>query len=222
MTGATQLPVDVTGEAVSSTVISVKWDHLRACRAGSHLSANNSVLNAIVEYTTVHQIKELFATTSEALLIGLTPFTNYTIKVAAVNERGDVGPYSYPITVQTHEDGNFNMLTLSRSHSLAVPGPVGGIEGTPYVSQVNLTWEPPLMPNGVIVAYEVSYRRTASSQSETRDNTTALVWATENNLEEDTEFIFSLRAYTRVGPGNYSSLTITTLGGDQSSMNRIT
>ena len=98
-----------------------------------------------------------------------------------------------------------------------VPGPVGGITGTPYVSQVNLTWEPPLMPNGEIIAYEVSYRWTASSQSETRDNTTALVWATENNLEEDTGFIFSLRAYTRVGPGNYSSLTIATLGGDQSS-----
>ena len=79
--GATELPVDVTGVVVSSTVISVKWDHLRACRAGSHLSANNSVLNAIVEYTTVHQTKELFATTSEALLIGLIPFTYYTIKV---------------------------------------------------------------------------------------------------------------------------------------------
>ena len=98
---------------MSSTVISVTWDHLRACRAGSHLSANNSVLNTIVEYTTVHQMKELFATTSEALLIGLNPFTNYTIKVAAVNESGDVGPYSYPITVQTHEDGNIiNVMDL--------------------------------------------------------------------------------------------------------------
>ena len=96
---------------MSSTVISVKWDHLGACRAGSHLSANNSVLNAIVEYTTVHQMKELFATTSAALLIGLNPFTNYTIKVAAVNESGDVGPYSYPITVQTHEDGNVIYVT---------------------------------------------------------------------------------------------------------------
>ena len=66
MTGTSELPVNVTGEAVSSTVISVTWDHLRACRAGSHLSANNSVLNAIVEYTTVHQTKELFTATSEA------------------------------------------------------------------------------------------------------------------------------------------------------------
>ena len=103
--GASELPVNVTGEAVSSTVISVKWDHLRACGGGSHLSA--SYMNFIVEYIAVHQIKELFATTSEALLIGLTPFTNCTIKVAAVNESGDVGPYSYPITVQTLEDGKY-------------------------------------------------------------------------------------------------------------------
>ena len=92
---------------MSSTVISVTWDHLRACRAGSHLSANNSVT---VEYTAVHQTKELFATASEALLVGLTPFTNYTIKVAIVNESGDVGPYSYPITVQTPEDGKILMF----------------------------------------------------------------------------------------------------------------
>ena len=90
---------------MNSTVISVTWDHLRACRAGSHFLANLSDLNFTVRYATVHQTKDLFATTSEALLIGLIPFTYYTIKVAAVNESGDVGPYSYPITVQTHEDG---------------------------------------------------------------------------------------------------------------------
>ena len=69
------------------------------------------------------------------------------------------------------------------------------------------------MPNGIIIAYEVSYRPTASSEPETRVNTTALVthFTTEDNLEEDTEFFFSVRAYTRVGPGNTSSLTVSTL-----------
>ena len=69
------------------------------------------------------------------------------------------------------------------------------------------------MPNGIIIAYEVSYRPTASSEPETRVNTTALVthFTTEDNLEEDTEFLFSVRAYTRVGPGNTSSLTVSTL-----------
>ena len=222
---------------MNSTVISVTWDHLRACspvidNCSDPLAHSSDLLATFrVEYSAVFNADteaisktgQLF-TTTEALLIVLNPFTNYSIEVALLNECGGGEERSYPITVQTLEDGKFYMLKLTFKLVLillhAVPGPVGGITGTPYVSQVNLTWEPPLMPNGVIIAYEVSYRRTASSQSETRDNTTALVWASENNLEEDTEFIFSLRAYTRVGPGNYSSLTITTLGGDQSSKDR--
>ena len=96
---------------------------------------------------------------------------------------------------------------------LSVPGPVGTIMVSPSQSQVSLSWDPPLMPNGIIIAYEVSYRPTASSEPETRVNTTALVthFTTEDNLEEDTKFFFSVRAYTRVGPGNTSSLTISTL-----------
>ena len=94
-----------------------------------------------------------------------------------------------------------------------VPGPVGALMVSPSQSQVSLSWDSPLMPNGIIIAYEVSYRPTASSEPETRVNTTALVthFTTEDNLEEDTEFFFSVRAYTRVGPGNTSSLTVSTL-----------
>ena len=99
-----------------------------------------------------------------------------------------------------------------------VPGPIGAIMLSPSQSQVSLSWDPSLMPNGIIIAYEVSYRPTASSEPETRVNTTALVthFTTEDNLEEDTEFFFSVRAYTRVGPGSTSSLTISTLAGTAS------
>ena len=37
-------------------------------------------------------------------LIGLTPFTNYSVQVAAVNDRG-TGLYSTPLTVETQQDG---------------------------------------------------------------------------------------------------------------------
>ena len=96
---------------------------------------------------------------------------------------------------------------------LKVPGQVSAVMVCASQSQVSLSWDPPLMPNGIIIAYEVSYRPIASSEPETRVNTTALVthFTTENNLEEDTEFFFSVRAYTRVGPGNTSSLTVSTL-----------
>ena len=42
---------------------------------------------------------------AQVSLTGLTPFTNYSIQVAAVNEEGDVGPYSDSIRGQTKEDG---------------------------------------------------------------------------------------------------------------------
>ena len=69
------------------------------------------------------------------------------------------------------------------------------------------------MESSIIIAYEVSYRPTDSSDPETRLNTTDLEtsFTTQSDLEEGTEFIFSVRAYTRVGPGNTSSITVSTL-----------
>ena len=69
------------------------------------------------------------------------------------------------------------------------------------------------MPNGVIIVYEIWYRPTSSPDSEIRVNTTGQEtrFTTENDLEEGTEFIFSVRAYTRAGPGNTTSITLSTL-----------
>ena len=211
--------MNVTAEAVTSKVISVQWDVLRAC---SHI--NDLLLNFKVQYSVecsddtgnISNTKQLNATQTQTQLTGIKPYTNCSIKVAAVNEMGDVGPYSYPVTTQTPEssniDNNGNIL-ISIIFFPLVPGPVGAIMASPSQSQVSLSWDPPLMPNGIIIAYEVSYRPTASSEPETRVNTTTLVthFTTEDNLEEDTEFFFSVRAYTRVGPGNTSSLTVSTL-----------
>ena len=85
------------------------------------------------------------------------------------------------------------------------------------LSQINISWIPPLRRNGAIIAYEVSYRPTDSSDPETRLNTTDLEtnFSTQSDLEEGTEFIFSVRAYTRVGPGNTSSITVSTLSSGQ-------
>ena len=94
-----------------------------------------------------------------------------------------------------------------------VPGPVGDIRAVSSLSQITISWTGPLMPNGVLIAYEVSYRPADSSEPETRLNTTDLdtSFTSRNDLEEDTEFIFSVRAYTRAGPGETSSLSVSTL-----------
>ena len=96
-----------------------------------------------------------------------------------------------------------------------VPGAVESIHvsSTQVKNIIIVWWSPPLMPNGVIIAYEIWYRPTSSPDSETRVNTTGqeTSFTTENDLEEGTEFIFSVRAYTRAGPGNTTSINVTTL-----------
>ena len=78
---------------------------------------------------------------------------------------------------------------------------------------ITITWEEPVVPNGVIIAYEVAYWPTDSSQPVTRVNTTDLAtsFITPNDLEVGTEYIFNVKVYTRVGPGNATSVTISTL-----------
>ena len=100
---------------------------------------------------------------------------------------------------------------------------MSGVLVSTSLSQINISWTPSLRPNGVIIAYEVSYRPTDSSDPETRLNTTDLEtsFSTQSDLEEGTEFIFSVRAYTRVGPGNTSSITVSTLRSGQCKRARV-
>ena len=101
-------PSNVRATVESSTVISVQWDGLTLCRL-----VNGLIVKYRVQYTPqpngmTQSIDQTAAgdyeTGAETSLTGLTPFTNYSIRVAAVNEEGDVGIYSDPMTEQTPED----------------------------------------------------------------------------------------------------------------------
>ena len=94
----------------------------------------------------------------------------------------------------------------------AAPGPVS-ITSFPSFFKIHITWNPPDIPNGIIIAYEVSYWAIDSSQPVTTLNTTDLAtsFTTQSGLEVGTEFIFTVRAYTQVGPGNSTSVVVSTL-----------
>ena len=101
-TGAAIPPANVRGTAVNSTAITVQWNApSSSCRA-----INGRITSYSIRYTiqpngipqTILQSDGL-----EITLTGLTPFTEYSIEVAAVNENGDVGVYSIPELVMTPE-----------------------------------------------------------------------------------------------------------------------
>ena len=107
-TAAAEAPNNVTGQAENSSTIIVQWNTtIIACRR-----TNGNITSYRIHYTAQHNGTLNISTTGKeimmASLTGLTPYTNYFIKVAAVNEEGDVGVYSDNITVETPEDGKFN------------------------------------------------------------------------------------------------------------------
>ena len=96
-------PNFVTATAVDSTIISVKWEGFTSCRL-----VNGHIVEYRVQYEAqsdgVMGSKEVsgnWSSGGETDLTGLTPSTNYSIAVAAVNEQGTMGLYSDTILIET-------------------------------------------------------------------------------------------------------------------------
>ena len=103
--GSTAVPGNVSATALSSTVISVQWSGLSHCRLVNGLIVKYRVQwrsqesGGLVEST--KEVSGNWSSGGETALTGLTPSTNYSISVAGVNQQGDVGVYSQPVTVRT-------------------------------------------------------------------------------------------------------------------------
>ena len=83
----------------------------------------------------------------------------------------------------------------------AVPGGVSNLTAEPKFTSIVLTWVPPQEPNGVIIAYEVTYRVNGSNI--TTINTTDTTTTITIELALDTRVSdISVRAFTSIGPGN--------------------
>ena len=100
-------PRDVTPSTTSRSV-SVSWSTIEC------IERNGEITN----YTVVFQEQGAAVIPGEVNVMdrtftasGLTPHTNYTFRVAGVNSN-DTGPYTNIITIQTNEDGKFEVQTI--------------------------------------------------------------------------------------------------------------
>ena len=87
---------------------------------------------------------------------------------------------------------------------LIVPGAVSGLEAEAQFASVLFTWDPPSPEesNGIIIAYEFSYRVNNTQSSErvnftNPDINTFIISLTPNTTVSE----ISVQAYTIVGPG---------------------
>ena len=98
-------PEGLASTSVESRSLSVVWGTLpcpdpKRPVTGYRLRYSNgtSIVNITGEGSRQH------------VLTGLTPFTSYSVQVAAVND-GGTGPYSTPLTVETLQDGECIVYT---------------------------------------------------------------------------------------------------------------
>ena len=121
-TGPARPPRKVTATALSSTILLVQWKTIGFCEY-----VNGPIYKYIVQYTSqpngTLQIKE--KTTDKRSrsqqwvpmnmnisLTELTPHTNYSIQIAALNTQGNVGRYNDPIIGQTDEDSKLGQENI--------------------------------------------------------------------------------------------------------------
>ena len=99
--GAGEAPGNVVAESEGLTEISVQWSGLSTCRL---------VNGAIAKYRVQYRVTGWNESRLEDVEADgdwreggseLTPLTSYSISVAAVNENGDVGVFSDPVTTVT-------------------------------------------------------------------------------------------------------------------------
>ncbi|KAJ8251409.1 hypothetical protein GJAV_G00221030 [Gymnothorax javanicus] len=192
-------PANVSAVAATSSSILVRWfDVPEAERNGLILGYKilyrDRSTDSPLQFWTVEGNG-----THSALLTGLGKYVLYQIQVLAYTRIGDGVPSSPPILERTLDD---------------VPGPPMGIL-FPEVrtSSVSLTWQPPAQPNGVILAYQIAFRRNSS------DSSAAVVELlspsvrryTATGLDPERTYVFRVMAQTRKGWGEAAeALVITT------------
>ncbi|XP_078800475.1 protein sidekick-1 isoform X2 [Oryzias latipes] len=191
-------PVNVTAEAVSSSKIMLTWSALPQTQ-------RNGV---ILGYKVLYSEKDLEAPPSvlvvqgegnlTVLLGALQKYTVYVLQVLAFTRIGD-GPLSNPVLLRTKED---------------VPGPpVRMLFPEVRLTSVRVVWQPPGLPNGIILGYQISYRldrKDPQRWTTVEVGSNARQFTVTGLLSEQT-YVFHLTARTAVGWGErQEALVVTT------------
>ena len=89
-----------------------------------------------------------------------------------------------------------------------VPGPVCNLSVVPGVVEVNISWNPPSERNGIIVVYEVGF---AISGTILNNRNTSDTQYTLRDLPPSSFIGIVVRAYSVIGPGNFTVATSITM-----------
>ncbi|XP_019217115.1 phosphatidylinositol phosphatase PTPRQ isoform X5 [Oreochromis niloticus] len=181
-------PVNLTVVNTTPSTVTIAW------------SAPEKANGVIQQYEVLYENESYSAlvntSSNKVTLFSLKPFSFYNVSVRAYTRYGNGNQTSDTLYLLSGED---------------VPGspPYGLSYESVSPSEVNVTWMPPLLPNGVIIHYSLEIWN--SSHYLNLTSPTNYIHIT--HLRKYAHYRIVVQAHTRVGPGNYSSepLNVTTL-----------
>ncbi|XP_072218860.1 ephrin type-A receptor 7 isoform X2 [Leuresthes tenuis] len=137
---------------------------------------------------------------TDVTILDLLAHANYTFEVEAVNGVSDM----------SRTQRLFAAVSIATGQ--AAPSQVSEvIKEKVQQRSIQLSWQEPQQPNGVITEYEIKYYEKDQKDriySTVRSKSTS---ATVNNLKPSTAYVFQIRAFTEAGYGTYGPrLEITT------------
>ncbi|XP_060599175.1 tyrosine-protein phosphatase 10D-like [Ruditapes philippinarum] len=179
----------------NTTSLKLSWEHLNEYEEG------NGPITSYTIYTnyTNRQCTDDVGTPTEQKNISLTnyividnlqPYTEYSIQISALTEAGE-GPLSDLSTYMTNE---------------SIPGSItkSAIIVEPGKREAHFNWSAPCLQNGIITMYDVHVNNIKDNHL--ISNTSTSPAAVIKPLKPYSNYTVKVRAYTSIGPGNFSEV----------------
>ncbi|XP_010577031.1 PREDICTED: protein sidekick-2 [Haliaeetus leucocephalus] len=194
----TGAPQNVAVQAATATQLDVTWEPPPAESQNGDIQGYKIHFWEAQSQNESARVKTLFLPENGVKLKNLTGYTSYWVSVAAFNAAGD-GPRSPPVKGRTQQ---------------AAPSAPGSIRFSELTTtSVNVSWEPPPLPNGVLEGYRLGYEPCMPVDGVSKIVTVDVkgnspLWMKVKDLAEGVTYRFRIRAKTfAYGPDVEANIT---------------
>eukprot|EP00039_Didymoeca_costata_P001939 m.56401 g.56401 ORF g.56401 m.56401 type:complete len:570 (-) comp11037_c0_seq2:84-1793(-) len=128
-------------------------------------------------------------------------------------ETGALKPLSsYDFKVQSYnnlkQNGRYIITTVQTGEARPATGPVNLRETRVEISEIKVTWDPPLVPNGTITGYILDYDELGSEEYTQKEFAANELEYEMINLKAGTEYRFQVSSHNKCGEGPPSSILV--------------
>ncbi|XP_064323092.1 protein sidekick-2 isoform X2 [Phalacrocorax carbo] len=194
----TGAPQNVAVQAATATQLDVTWEPPPAESQNGDIQGYKIHFWEAQRQNESARVKTLFLPENGVKLKNLTGYTSYWVSVAAFNAAGD-GPRSTPVQGRTQQ---------------AAPSAPGSIRFSELTTtSVNVSWEPPPQPNGILDGYRLVYEPCMPVDGVSKIVTVDVkgnspLWMKVKDLAEGVTYRFRIRAKTfAYGPDVEANIT---------------